>query len=25
VDLYVGAGVTLPPVEGVQPQRFQLQ
>ena len=24
VDLYVGAGVTLPPVEGVQPQRYTL-
>jgi hypothetical protein len=24
VDLYVGAGVTLPPVEGVQPQQFKL-
>ena len=25
VDLYVAPGVTLPPVEGVQPQRFTLQ
>jgi len=24
VDVYVGAGVTLPPVVGVQPQRFTL-
>ena len=24
VDLYVGAGVQLPPIEGVQPQRFSL-
>lgn len=24
VDLYVGAGVQLPPIEGVQPQRFAL-
>lgn len=25
VELYVAPGVTLPPVEGVQPQRFTLQ
>jgi len=25
VDLYVAPGVSLPPVEGVRPQRFTLQ
>jgi hypothetical protein len=25
VDLYVAPGVILPPIEGVQPQRFTLQ